>query len=158
MAILFGRNQLPVFISFLICGVISGVVYDLLRIKRRIVPANNIVLFFDDMAFMLFNAVLVIFNAYAFNNGNLKWYEFPLMLMGFSVYRLTLSVLFIKIVFKVIDVTKHLILRFVISPVARLFNRFKTELLNLCKSVYLKFVFYRNKSAFLHSYKELRRI
>lgn len=158
MAILFGRNQLPVFISFLICGIISGIVYDLFRIKRRIVPANSIVIFFDDIIFMLFNAVLVVFNAYAFNNGNLKWYEFPLLLMGFTAYRLTLSVLFIKIVFKVIDVIKHLVQKLVFKPVRILLCKFKRGLLRLFEAVYLKLFFCRHKSVFLHSYKELRRI
>lgn len=121
MEILFGRNQLPVFISFFICGIISGVFCDLLRIKRRILFSNFIILFFDDLVFFGFCTLLIIFNAYCFNNGNMKWYEIPVMISGFALYRKTLSRVFTGVCFTVIDFLKKLI-RIAFSPIRRLIS------------------------------------
>lgn len=118
MAILFGRDQLPVIISFFVCGVLSGMICDLFRIKRRIFGAPYAVVFVDDVLFMLCNAVIFIINEYSFNNGNIKWYEAPVMLAGFIVYRFTFSVIFIKICFAFIDLIKRLIRR-ILSPLKK---------------------------------------
>ncbi len=109
MDILFGRDQFPVIISFFICGIFSGILFDLFKIKRRIFGANKMILFVDDFIFMLICATAVIFTAYAFNNGNMKWYEVPDMVAGFVVYRKTFSVVFIKICFFLIDKIKQFI-------------------------------------------------
>lgn len=136
MAIFLGRNQLPVFISFVICGVICGVFYDLLKIKRRIMFKRYIFLFIDDLIFCGFATVLFLFNAYAFNDGNLKWYELPFMVTGFLIYRKTLSVLFIGICFFIIDKIKQL-LKFIFSPVGHLAHLLVSEIRKLTIYLYL---------------------
>lgn len=124
MEILFGRNQFAVFLSFLVCGVLAGIVFDALKVKRHLFGAPNAVLFVDDFIFMLLCGILLIFNAFAFNDGNFKWYEVPFMLAGFTVYRLTLSRLVIFVFFGAIDVAKKLLKR-LLRPILRL----------LCKGV-----------------------
>ena len=57
--------------------------------------------------------------AFAFNDGNFKWYEAPLMLGGFAVYRLTLSRIVIFCIFAVIDFVKKM-LRKLVTPLVRL--------------------------------------
>lgn len=140
MSILFGRNQFPVFISFLICGVVCGIFYDILKIKRRIISDNYLFLFIDDLFFCFFSTVVFIFNAYSFNDGNIKWYEFPLMGFGFAVYRKTLSVLFIGGCFWIIDRTKKLLLA-ILVPVANALYRVKIKMI-------LKFYALRSKRKF----------
>ena len=122
MAILFGRDQLPVIISFFICGVISGAFYDVLRIKRRIFSDRLILLFVDDLLFFVFCTILVIFNAYCFNDGNMKWYEIPVMIAGFAVYRKTLSLVFISFCFYLIDSVKKVVL-WMLRPVRKSINK-----------------------------------
>lgn len=109
MDILFGRSQLPVILSFFACGIASGVISDFFCIKRRYFKENRTIIFFDDFLFMIINAVIVIFNAYSFNDGNMKWYEIPVMFFGFIIYKKTVSRLFIKAVCHIIG----LIIKFV---------------------------------------------
>ena len=132
MDILFGKNQVPVIISFFICGILSGVLFDLLKIKRRILGANKFILFIDDFAFMILCGIIVIFNAYSFNNGNMKWYEIPDMVSGFIVYRKTVSVIFIKVCFYIIDKTKKL-LYILLLPIKKLI----IKIINSTHVVYL---------------------
>ncbi len=122
MAILFGRNPWPVILSFFVCGMIAGVLFDLFKIKRHIFGAPRILLFFDDFIFMLTCGILVIFDAFAFNNGNFKWYEAPFMLFGFTVYRLTLSRLVIFCIFGIIDFVKKMLWR-LFMPVLRFMRK-----------------------------------
>lgn len=128
MSILFGRNQLPVLISFVICGIVCGIFYDILKIKRRIFTDKYIFLFFDDLLFCMFSTIVFIFNAYSFNDGNIKWYEFPCMAFGFGVYRKTLSVIFIGVCFWLIDKTKELLLAMFV-PVVKATYRTKKYLI-----------------------------
>ena len=148
MDILFGRSQLPVIVAFLVCGVIAGAVYDVFKIKRRIFGANYIVLFIDDFIFMFLCTILVIFCAFATNNGNMKWYELPLMVSGFYVYRKTLSVLFIKVAFFLIDKTK-LLLKFLLRPVKRLLEYFGHFICKGLERLYLTFVYIKMKRKFM---------
>ncbi len=147
MAILFGRNPWPVILSFFVCGMIAGVLFDLFKIKRHIFGAPQILLFFDDFIFMLTCGILVIFDAFAFNNGNFKWYEAPFMLFGFTVYRLTLSRLVIFCIFRVIDFVKKLLWRLFL-PVLR----FMRKLFVKGREVFLKALLRRKLLRFQKSF------
>jgi len=144
MDVLLGRDQLPVFVSFVVCGIISGAFYDILKIKRRIFAQRFIFLFVDDLIFCTFCTILVIFNAYSFNDGNLKWYEIPFMMMGFVLYRKTASPLFIGICYYIIDVTKKIV-RFVLSPVKAFVLHLQKITKKCTQKVYLDGVCYRKK-------------
>ena len=135
MDILFGKNQFTVIISFFVCGIICGIIFDIFKIKRRIFGSPYIVLLIDDLIFMLSVAVIVIFNAYAFNNGNMKWYESPAMLFGFWIYRKTMSVIFIKVSFFIIDKIKLLITKLLI-PVKKIYFIFRIIFINLLLNIY----------------------
>lgn len=149
MEILFGRDQLPVVISFFICGVFSGIIYDLLKIKRYIIRTPAVILFVDDLLFMLCNAMIVVFNAYAFNNGNIKWYEFPVMITAFFVYKSTLSVLFLKAAFALIALVKKTIF-LMLAPVKKALNKAFRLLRCFLERLYLMIVVYIYKRRMLN--------
>lgn len=149
MEILFGRDPLPVVISFFICGAISGIIYDLLEIKRYIIHTNKIILFFDDLLFMLCNAVIIIFNAYAFNNGNIKWYEIPAMIIGFSVYKSTFSKVFLKIAFSVIAIIKKVLIQIII-PIKKALLFLFTFINARVEELYLMCVVFKYKRLMLN--------
>ena len=136
MSIFLGRNQLPVFISFIVCGVLCGVFYDILKVKRRIIFKRYIFLFIDDLLFCDFGTVVLLFNAFAFNDGNLKWYEIPFMLLGFLLYRKTLSSVFTGLCFYIIDKTKQL-LKFILLFIKRLLLAVMRPVLILVNNMYL---------------------
>ena len=147
MEILFGRNQLPVVISFFVCGIIVGVFCDLLRIKRYILFNTAVIIFLDDIIFFILCTIIIVFNAYCFNDGNMKWFEIPVMIVGFTLYRKTLSPLFIKGCFKVINMAKR-VFYVVVLPARKLtsfcikvfntgFERLSLQVYMLNKAFYL---------------------
>ncbi len=122
MEILFGRSPYPVLVSFAVCGMLAGLLYDLLKIKRKLLGAPALVVFADDVFFCFCTAVAVVFDAYAFNDGNLKWYEAPAMLAGWLLYRRTLSRLLIKTADWLIGLVGGLVKR-VTVPLCRLLKK-----------------------------------
>lgn len=138
MAILFGRDPFPVVIAFLCCGVLVGVTYDLFRIKRRLFGQHPLVVFADDVFVMLFCGMLVLLCAYAFNDGNFKWYELPCMFFGFSAYRVTLSRVVIGVCFACIGYLKILLKR-MLCPIGRGVQRAGKRSAYLSERLYLKY-------------------
>lgn len=136
MDILFGRPQTPVFISFAVCGVLLGFVYDLFKVKRKLFGENAFVLFIDDFFFMMISALTVVFNSYAFNNGNMRFYEIPVMILFFAIYRKTLSIPVIKLCFFIVDVVKKL-LRAVFNPIKKVALQFINFVFTLVRKAYL---------------------
>lgn len=142
MDVLFGRDQLPVVISFFVCGVICGAFYDVLRIKRHIFPCGYFILFLDDLLFCGFLTIVFLFNAYSFNNGNIKWYEVPIMIAAFVIYRKTVSAIVIRLCFMLIDVLKRLVHR-MLMPVIGLAR-------GILEKVYLYLYFLRKRYKLCH--------
>lgn len=103
MNIFFPPHQEKVFVIMLIFGVISGVLFDLFRIKRHLLGENSVILFADDLIFSLLTLLLFLFTVFVANNGIFRWYEVLFSLIGFWLYRLTLSKTLIFVSFKVID-------------------------------------------------------
>ena len=91
MDILFGRDPWAVIAAFAVCGVLLGMLYDALYVKRLFLGAFRVALAVDDLFFSLAGGVLFVVTAYAFGNGNIRWYEFPAMFFGFAAEHMTLS-------------------------------------------------------------------
>ena len=144
MDILFGRAQLPVIISFFVCCVMCGILYDVLKIKSRIFGSRAVILFFDDLLFMLVATVTIIFNAYAFNNGNFKWYEVPVMTLGFFLYMISLSRLFTAVCFAVIDTVKRFIKKYCITPIEKLLRIIVKTVRERTEKIILAWVLHSN--------------
>ena len=124
MQIYYPENQKIVFLYFLAVGVFLGIVFDVLRIKREFFGTSRLVLFFDDLAYMLFCTCVLILGVFRVNNGNLRWFEFFSPCIGFLAYRATLSKLVIKFFF------------FLSRLIKRIFRAVCNFLLRILKTVF----------------------
>lgn len=114
---------MPVVISFFVCGIVAGLLFDLFKVKRIILGYNKLILFFDDFVFMLICSVIVIFNAYAFNDGNLKWYEIPLLCLGFFTYTKLFSSIIMGLFSFLIEAIKRII-AYLLLPLKKILRCF----------------------------------
>ena len=116
----FETNQFVVFLYSLCIGVVLGLLYDLFKIARKIVdPKDKFLLLFDLLYTFITSVVLVLF-VFKANSGNIRWYEIWCPVLGFLVYRFTISRPVIWVCFKVIEEIRKLlrfILRWVLKPV-----------------------------------------
>lgn len=94
------------FLWSLALGVMLAVVYDILRITRRIIPTCDIVINIEDICFLLISGVASVLLAYAMNNGILRVYALGSTALAFAIYRLiagTMLVDFMEYIYRLLS-------------------------------------------------------
>lgn len=105
------------FLLSILAGIASAFLYDLLRISRRIVRVNDIVINAEDIIFFASAAVFVFIAAYMKNSGEIRWQSFIGFALGIALYilivrdrLLNVSTVIIKYIVKVIGILLSVIL------------------------------------------------
>lgn len=113
--------ELQFFLISILWGVIILLVYDILRIIRRLIPHNGIILALEDILFWVLASLFIFAMIYKVNNGTIRGFSVMGMGIGMTLYHFIFSELLVKWVTKAL----HLLLR----PVRCLINRIKRILL-----------------------------
>ena len=87
-------RQAPLFLLFICCGILQGLVYDLFYLFRR--NRKGVLIHISDLLFSLFFLLSTAFTAYIGNKGELQWFFFLGILVGFYI-EISTSGYFIKI-------------------------------------------------------------
>jgi spore cortex biosynthesis protein YabQ len=127
-----------------IVGFILGAVYDVFRVLRILFKSEKRHVFFQDLFFMAFAAVVTFLLALAVNWGEMRFYILAGEIIGICVYFLTVGEVTIriaKLVYKVLYAVMKFIKKWLILPVARLFLRFGRFL----STKFFKFIKYLKK-------------
>ena len=90
------RNELFVFLTSLLTGLSAGLIFDFFRAMRRMGEKSGAKVMLEDIFLWISEACLVFVSIYSFNSGQLRFYFFVGMGIGFVLYLLTVSFLFIK--------------------------------------------------------------
>lgn len=109
MSIFFPPYQELLFLFFAALGLILGVIYDAFSVKRILLGSNAVICFIDDLIFMFVSGCLFLIMAFLFNNGIIRWYEFFSCLMGFFIYKLTVSRLVMLVMSFAVKFIKRLV-------------------------------------------------
>ena len=91
------QNQAYLFLVFSLTGVVIGILFDFFRILRRTIKTGNIVTYIQDILFWILTGVLVLYNIWYFNNGEIRVYMFLGIIIGTLIYVSTLSNIFVKL-------------------------------------------------------------
>ena len=94
-------NQIFVLLAFVIYGVFIGIVFDLFRILRKTLKINYFITCFQDIIFLIFFGISLIFMIFKYNSGEIRWYIFLGLFLGLLLYLKTLSVIFIDVSIKI---------------------------------------------------------
>ena len=98
-------SQYICFLYSLVLGVSLGIVYDLFKLDRLLFKRSKIFLFFSDILFWLISAFLIFTFCVIFSNGQIRGFIVLGTLLGFVIYRLTLS----KLIFLLVNPLKKLV-------------------------------------------------
>lgn len=90
-------NQTDIFLMSVAGGIISAFIYDLFRIRRRIIRACDILVHVEDLLYWILIAVLFFIIAYYSNDGEIRGYMFIGAAIGAILYIFTFSRLIMKI-------------------------------------------------------------
>ena len=96
------QNQAYLFLVFSLTGVEIGILFDFFRILRRTIKTGNIVTYIQDILFWILTGILVLYNIWYFNNGEIRVYMFLGITIGTLIYISTLSNIFVKIFAKIL--------------------------------------------------------
>lgn len=72
-------------------GVLIMILYDILRIIRKLVPHSVFVLALEDLIYWLLCAVCIFLMLYEENNGRIRWFAVAGVACGMLVYNGTIS-------------------------------------------------------------------
>ena len=97
------QNQAYLFLVFSLTGVEIGILFDFFRILRRTIKTGNIVTYIQDILFWILTGILVLYNIWYFNNGEIRVYMFLGIIIGTLIYMSTLSNIFVKLFTKILS-------------------------------------------------------
>lgn len=132
------QDQAYLFIVFSLTGVVIGILFDFFRILRRSFKTSNIITYVEDVLFWILTGVLILYNIWYFNNGEIRIYMFLGIIMGLLIYMLTLSNIIVSLFSKILKMLirileipfKTIILIFhkIITIIIKIFNKFTKKI------------------------------
>ena len=96
------QDQAYLFLVFSLTGVAIGVLFDFFRILRRSIKTNNLITYIEDVLFWILTGLLILYNIWYFNNGEIRIFLFLGIILGTLIYMLTLSNIIITIFTKIL--------------------------------------------------------
>ena len=132
MSIFYPPGQEKIFAVMLVFGAVMGVLFDMFKIKRRLLGNSVPVIFLDDLIFSLVSVIAFLFTVFVANNGIFRWFEVFFAALGFCLYRLTLSKFVLIVFYKIIDLFLFAVrrtLQIIFYPVKCLLNLLYVALL-----------------------------
>lgn len=105
------RAQASLFLDSMFTGLIIMALYDILRLCRRIIPHNNIVVNIEDFIFWTISGFIIFALVYAENDGGLRWFIFVGVYIGGFIYARSFGRFLVKIVAKYVNIILKYILK-----------------------------------------------
>ena len=108
------------FFIYLISGMLIGILFDIFRILRKTFKTQDFITYIEDVAFWIITGAFLMFILLKFSNGEIRFYSIIGLSLGFIVYILTISRLFVKINVVIIKFIKNIvynIIRIIAYPI-----------------------------------------
>ncbi len=107
------------FLWSVVGGVILAIVYDILRLSRRLINTADIIVNIEDILFIALSGGAAAYVAYAVNNGAFRIYSLLAMAIGFFIYRWLLGNRLIGalvFLFDLLGKAMHFLCRILLAP------------------------------------------
>ena len=132
------QNQAYLFLVFSLTGVTIGVLFDFFRILRRTIKTSNIITYIEDVLFWILTGLLVLYNIWYFNNGEIRVYMFLGIILGVLIYMSTLSNILIKIFSKILQIIIK-VLELPFKKIISIFRKIITAIVTIFTKITKKF-------------------
>lgn len=130
--------QTLLFMTSVEIGILMGIVFDLIRIFRKIIKHPNFFVQLEDMFFWVFCAFMSFYMLYICNYAAIRPFIFIGIICGAIFYFLTFSVWFMKLATIVINYVKALIkqiIYYVMIPIKWLMKVFIWPIRSITKKI-----------------------
>jgi len=144
------QNQAYLFLVFSLTGVVIGILFDIFRIFRKTIKTHNILTYIEDILFWILTGLLVLYNIWYFNDGEIRIYMFLGIILGTLIYMSTLSK-FVILIFSTILELIIKILKIPLKTILLVFRKISTALVSIFEKISKKFT---NKKGKIENYGE----
>ena len=113
-------NQAYIFIIFTLNGVFIGLLFDFFRILRKSFKTKDLVTYIEDVIFWILTGISIIYSMCVYCNGEIRFFMVLGIIIGITLYMLTISNYVIKIFVSIILFLKKILeklIKIVIFPV-----------------------------------------
>lgn len=121
-------QQVLVFVSCWICGIVLGVLFDVFRIFRKTISSNDWWVYIQDILFWLVASFIVFAVLLYINNAQIRVYEFLAVILGGVFYFLCFSRLIMSVSVTLINFIKFIltwIIKIILFPVVLIYKIMK---------------------------------
>lgn len=125
-------NQTSLFLIFTINGVLIGIIFDIFRILRKTIKTSDFVTYIEDFLFWIITSIVLFYSIFTYNNGEIRFFMFLAVILGFVLYLFTISSYLIKINVKIINTIKRIFLKLfeiIYRPLIKIFKILKRVVL-----------------------------
>ena len=129
------QNQAYLFLVFSLTGVVIGILFDFFRILRRTIKTSNIITYIEDVLFWILTGLLVLYNIWYFNNGEIRIFMFLGIIMGVLIYMSTISSILVKIFTKLLQT----IIKVLELPFKAIFSFFR-KIITVIANIFTKYI------------------
>lgn len=102
-------HQVFVFMCMILCGIATGLIFDLFRALRRCVKSGSGVIAAQDLALWFTELCIVYMTAFKVNNAQIRGYEAIALVIGSVLYFITVSGYVMKFFCKTFNLLKKLL-------------------------------------------------
>lgn len=123
--------ELRFFATSVLWGVLLLVIYDFLRIERRLISHNGFFIAVEDLIYWVIASLLIFRMMYKLNDGIIRGFSILAMLLGMLLYHHSLSTYFVEITSGILIKIKKFIfavINFILKPFKLLFKGIKKVL------------------------------
>lgn len=103
--------QARLFLDSMYTGLFIMVLYDVLRLIRRIIPHTNIIVNIEDFIFWTMSGVMIFMLIYSENSGTLRWFIVVGIVIGAVVYAKSFGTFLVKFTSRYINIILKYILK-----------------------------------------------
>lgn len=139
-------HQVYVFGCMILCGVLSGIVFDIFRSVRKCTKPRSCIIAAQDLFFWFIELCVVYITVFEVNNAQLRLYEAVALVLGAVFYFMTFSMYVVHFLCRVIMLFKK-VLDFIFAPVRRgmeisafyvkkLFGRLKSRIKHMNNGIF----------------------
>lgn len=121
-------NQLKILTIFAISGITISILFDIFRIRRKVLKAPNLLTYFEDILFWIISAIILLYTVMKYTTGELRIYMFVGLFIGILIYFKFFSKLIVKFFSSIIKFIIAIIVKIfkiILYPSKKTWNLFK---------------------------------
>ncbi len=128
--------ECQIFLYSIILGIGLGIVFDIFRVIRAVIPHNNFFVAFEDILFMLIWTFSLVIFSVELSGGNIRFFCFMGTFLGFVIYFFSVG----KIVITFIRNISSFIRQIINAVFGRIYGFLRHCFVSVCQKVKYFFV------------------